>query len=143
MATKKAPVAKTGPIAKPRKKLVKPNIQDLYPWASNRGKAERAHIAVHEEMERNEQQNTDAEGERYVAPEDVEQHVMDHYVTHGGLVIGQEKATIVGRRKDTNFKPGMTTTEVVEDAAADDDDDDDDEVETPAAKTAEDADSDG
>lgn len=92
----------SGPIAKPKKKLSKPVISDLYPWAVNRAKAERAHTAVIANNSNLEQGTAE-----------FEQAVMDEYTLHGGLVAGQEKATIVGRKKNTDFEPGMTTSEVI------------------------------
>lgn len=131
MAAKKvsARKAKSGPVAKPRQKLIKPKIESLYPWALNRSKAERAHIAIHADLEANNQQYSDETAPGYVDPADMEQRVMDHYTSHGGLVKGQERATVIGRHKNDGFQPGMTTTEVREGTGDNDEDEDDN---TPA-----------
>lgn len=113
---------KKGPIAKARKEIVKPPISDLYPWALNRGKAERAHKAVHVALEETNEQNTNPSKANFVSQEDLDQRVMDHYVAHGGLVTGQEKVTTIGRCKP--FKQGVTTSQIVEDEAGGGDDDD-------------------
>lgn len=114
-AQQKAAELAAGPKAKPKAKLVKPPITDLYPWAVNRVKAEAAHVAVYQEMEMKGEQTEDENGTKYVGPEEAAQRVMDHYTAHNGLVRGQEKATIVGRRgrMKEGFEPGKTTTEVL------------------------------
>lgn len=125
---RKTKEAKKGPIAKPRRELVRPNIGSLYPWAVNRGKAERAHNAVFVELAEQKMQVTNPDGPRYISEEDVEQKVMDNYTLHGGLVRDQEKATTIGRRKP--IKPGATTDEIVHDelgGSADDEDTDSDD----------------
>lgn len=108
-----------GPIAKPKKKLTKPIIGDLYPWALNRAKAERAHTYI----------TTNPDGLPELArlepgTDEFEQAVMDQYTLHGGLVSGQEKVTLIGRKKSTDFEPGMTTSQVIAGKDASDEDDD-------------------
>ncbi len=105
-----------GPVAKPKAQLQRPDIKSLYPWAANRRKAETAHIAVHNSIS----EEVRAGGKKPSA-EDTEQRVMDHYTLHGGLVIGQEKATVVGRKRA--IKVGATTDEVIHDEVDDEDED--------------------
>ncbi len=106
-----------GPIAKPKAAMQRPDIKALYPWAVNRRKAETAHISVHNSI--SEEMRA---GGKKPSTEDTEQRVMDHYTLHGGLVQGQEKATVVGRKKA--IKVGATTDEVIHDDVDDEADDD-------------------
>jgi hypothetical protein len=106
-AAEKAAAIAAGPIVKPRKKLVAPSVEDLYGWAVNREKVTRAHIYVQNEG-RTEDNPAGVAGLASLKPEsaEFEQAVMDHYVTHGGYVRGQEKASVVGRHQPIRATSG-------------------------------------
>lgn len=97
-------------IVRPRRTEREVNYKKLYPWAHNEFKIKRAHKAIIDENEQ-----LQAQGKAKLGAEDFQQAVLDHYTTHGGLVLGHESITIVGRRglMKKNFAVGKSTTDVV------------------------------
>ncbi len=117
-AERKAAAPK-GPVPKKKAQLVEPNFHNLYPWAVNRGKVKRAHEVVYATLTQTHER---------LSKEELDQRVMDEYVSHNGLVRGYEKDTTVGRKHP--IKPesapekgdGSTTDQIINDVGDDEDD---------------------